>query len=435
MALLRGKIWYRSCCGSDNKTYLEMSAKARIINLIINQKVILETAMDELKRLTVDDILVGERLPWDVMDKYGRLLLSEGSVIDHQDHAREMIEKGIYIEKCLYTKLPSFRKYATLSKQDADLQFLNNESPSALHSINLAVKRLDVLLRNIQKFPDARNNILEIVKLIRFAIHLSEDLALACLQLSHDSGSYSVRHCVDTAILAIIVAKSMDKSIQEIQDIAAAALTMNISMLDLQERLQLKKEALTEKDKAAIHNHPLTSIELLYDAGIEDAEWLKYVLLHHEHEDGTGYPVGNIKGEIPQNAKILSLADGFCARISSRGYRRSTLPSVALRDIFFDNVAQVDATLGAYFIRVLGLYPPGTFVKLQNKEIAIISQRGATHSSSFAHSLVKANGELFTVPVKRDTSLDLYKIVEAILPVEASVHVNLQQIWGTIAAQ
>lgn len=390
--------------------------------------------MEELKRLTIDDILVGERLPWDVMDRDRRLLLSEGSVIQHQDHAQEMIDKGMYIEKCLYTKLPSFKKSAVLSKQDADLLYLNNGSPSALHSINLAVKRLDVLLRNIQKFPDARNNILEIVKLIRFAIHLSEDLALACLQLSHEAGSYSVRHCVDTAILAIIVAKSLGKPIEEIQIIAAAALTMNISMLDLQERLQLKKEALTEKDKLAIHNHPLTSIELLYDAGIEDAEWLNYVLLHHEREDGSGYPVGNLKSEIPQNAKILALADGFCARISSRGYRKSTLPSVALRNIFIENVNQVDATLGAYFVKALGLYPPGTFVILQNKETAIISQRGATHSSCIAHSLVKANGELFAEPVKRDTSLDLYKIVEAILPIEASVHVNLQLIWGSIAA-
>lgn len=390
--------------------------------------------MEELKRLTIDDIEIGDRLPWDILDKDRRLLLSEGSVIEQLEHAKEMVEKGMYIEKCLYTKLPSFKKGAASSKPDADLQFLNNETPSALHSINLAVKRLDVLLRNIQKFPEARNNIIEIIKLIRFAIHLSEDLSLASMQLSHESGSYVVRHCVDTAILSIIVAKSMNKSPQEIQDIAAAALTMNISMLELQERLQLKKEALTESDKAAIHKHPISAIEILYDAGIEDSEWLKYVLLHHEHEDGTGYPVGNVKGEIPQNAKILALADGFCARITSRGYRKSTLPSVALRDIFIDNVAQVDATLGAYFVKVLGLYPPGTFVTLKNKETAIISQRGATHSSCIAHALVKANGELLGEPMRRDTSLDMYKIVEAILPVEASVHVNLQKIWGSIAA-
>jgi HD-GYP domain-containing protein (c-di-GMP phosphodiesterase class II) len=226
----------------------------------------------------------------------------------------------------------------------------------------------------------------------------------------------------------------MNKSAQEIQDIAAAALTMNISMMELQEKLQGKKEAISDKERASIHNHPIDSIDILYEAGIEDSEWLLYVLLHHEHEDGSGYPVGNVKGEIPQNAKILSLADGFCARVSSRGYRKSTLPSVALRDIFIENKAQVDPTLASYFIKVLGLYPPGTFVHLKNKDIAIISHRGADHSSCIAHSLVKANGELYAAPIKRDTSLDPYKIVEAIYPVEADVHVNLQLIWGPLAS-
>jgi HD-GYP domain-containing protein (c-di-GMP phosphodiesterase class II) len=253
------------------------------------------------------------------------------------------------------------------------------------------------------------------------------------MQLIHKTGSYAVRHCVDTAILAMIVAKTMNKSEQEIQDIAAAALTMNISMIELQDKLQLQKLAISDADKAAIHNHPIAAIDALYEAGIEDTDWLMYVLLHHEHEDGTGYPVGNLKSEIPQNAKILTLADGFCARISSRGYRKSTLPSTALRNIFIENGARVDATLGAYFIKVLGLYPPGTFVQLQNKEIAIISYRGATHSNCMAHSLVKPNGELFVAPMKRDTSVDPYKIAEAMLPIDASVHVNLQLIWGPLA--
>ncbi len=390
--------------------------------------------MIDLHRLAIDDIVIGERLPWDIKDSYGRLLLSEGSVIDNLAHAKEMIATGMYIEETLYTKLPTYTKNTSAIKPDTDSLSVKTEIVPVLYSINLAVKRLDVLLKNIKKFPEARKNILEIVKIIGSAIHLSEDLALASIQLNHESGSYAVRHCVDTAILAMIVAKTMSKSEQEIQDVAAAALTMNISMIDIQEKLQNQKEVLTDADKAAIHNHPISSIDALFEAGIEDTEWLMYILLHHEHEDGSGYPVGTVKGEIPQNAKILSLADGFCARISSRGYRKSTLPSVALRDIFIANGAQVDATLGAYFIKVLGLYPPGTFVNLNNKEIAIVSQRGATHSSCVAFSLVRPSGELYSSPIKRDTSVDAYKIIEAIHPIDAAVHVNLQQIWGPLAS-
>jgi HD-GYP domain-containing protein (c-di-GMP phosphodiesterase class II) len=386
--------------------------------------------MNDLHKLTIDDIEVGERLPWSILDKYGRLMLEEGGIINNVAQAKDLVAAGIYIEETLYTKLPSYKKN-TAAIPAATSQ--PGEIIPVLFNINQAVLRLDALLKNIKKFPDARKNILEIFKLILSATQQSEDLALASVQLNHQSGSYGVRHCVDTAILAIIVARTMNKSGQEIQDIAAAALTMNISMTALQERLQTQKEELTEADKAAIHNHPIDSIDVLFEAGIEDPEWLKYVLLHHEHEDGTGYPVGTVSGEIPQNAKILSLADGFCARISSRGYRRSTLPSVALRDIFIENSAHADATLASYFVKVLGLYPPGTFVMLKNKEVAVISHRGSTPTNCTAYSLVKPSGELFSNPIKRDTASEVYRIDEAIYPTDAAVRVNLQQIWGPIA--
>jgi response regulator RpfG family c-di-GMP phosphodiesterase len=369
------------------------------------------------------------------MDSFGRLLFKQGAVIQTQAHAIDMIERGMYIEEELYTKLPQYDKNRSSSgrkKQEAP-DILKNEAPSVIYSINLAVKRLSVLLKNIKKFPDARANLLEIVKIIRFAVNLNENLALANIQLNHLSGAYPVRHCVDTAILAIMVAESMNKTEQEIQDIAAAAITMNISMIELQEKLQVNKGEISDTNKTAIRNHPIASIDLLYEAGIEDTDWLNYVLLHHEHEDGSGYPVGNVKSEIPQNAKILTLADGFCARISARGYRRSNLPSVALRDIFLDNKAHADPTLAAYFIKVLGLYPPGTFVQLKNSEIAVISQRATDSSPCIASALVKPNGELYVNPVKRDTSVDPYTIMEAKFPDKASVQANLQQIWGSLA--
>ncbi len=384
--------------------------------------------MDNLHILNIDDINPGESLAWDIMDSFGRVLMRQGAVIQTQTRATELVESGIYIEKRLYIKL------ATVDKNLEPPLSLKDKSPSVFSAINLAVNRLDVLLKKINKFPDARENILETVKIIQFAVHLNEDLALASIQLNHVLGDYAVRHCVDTAILAIMIAKAMNKTDQEIQDIAAAALTMNISMLELQRKLQESREDVSNADKTAIHNHPIASIEILYEAGIEDAEWLRYVLLHHEHEDGSGYPVGNLKAEIPQNAKIIAHADGYCARISARGYRKSILPNIALRDIFIENKAHADATLATYFIKVLGLYPPSTFVRLKNNEIAIISQRATKNTPCMATALVKPHGELYTNLIRRDTSVEPYTIVEAISPEQASVRINPQQIWGPLAS-
>lgn len=377
------------------------------------------------KRVKTTDIVVGQRLPWDVMDSTGYLLLRKGYIIETLSQVEALVKRGIFIEVSAAG--------ATGNPASAATPQPPPEPPSSLRSINLAIKRMDMILHALPNLPDARAKIMEVIKTLTFAVHLNPDLALASILLNQSAGIYSVRHGVDTAILAMLVAQAMQKSEGEITQIVAAALTMNVSKLSLHEKLQHKTEPLTQEEKDIIHSHPHKGIEILHEAGIEDSDWMSYILLHHEHEDGTGYPVGKMKHEIPHNAKILTLADGFCARITSRGYRKHFLPNVALRDIFIENGAKVDAMLGAYFINVLGLYPPGTFVKLKNKEIAIVSHRGTGPTSVYAHSLVNGNGEVRAAPIKRDTGSDPYTIVEGMLPSQASVHVSMQMIWGTSA--
>lgn len=380
--------------------------------------------MGNQRRIGLKDIVVGRPLPWDVMDSTGHLLLRKGFIIEKQTQAEALVARGMYIDN---THAESTRSAVTPPPA-------KNEPPSVLRTINLVVRRLGAVLRDFRQLPDAREKILEVVKMTHYALRLNEDLALACILLNQSSGPYSVRHCVDTAILATLVAQAMNKSEQEIQDIGAAALTMNIAMLGMHEKLQGKQEPLSTEEREYIHSHPELAIDILRNAGIEDANWLLYVLQHHEHEDGTGYPTGVMKDEISQNAKILSLADGFCARISARGYRKSTLPNIALRDIFIENGAKVEPLLGAYFIKVLSLYPPGTFVRLNNEEIAVISQRGAGPTASVAYSLVNTNGEVIGTPIKRDTNSESFNIKEALHPTRASAHFNLQQVWGPLAS-
>ena len=61
-------------------------------------------------------------------------------------------------------------------------------------------------------------------------------------------------------------------------------------------------------------------------AGVSDEQWLACVLQHHETDDGSGYPEGRSNGEVALNAKLIGLADRYCACVSARNYRRSMAP-------------------------------------------------------------------------------------------------------------
>jgi HD-GYP domain-containing protein (c-di-GMP phosphodiesterase class II) len=304
------------------------------------------------------------------------------------------------------------------------------QTPSVLHLINQAHKRLEYLLFNLNSEPDAQIRILEVARTLVLAADLNPDVALACILLNQHEGSYAVRHCIDSAIVALLVARALEKGPNESLTIMAAALTMNIGMLRSQEQLQCRLNAISDQEVMLIHSHPQESVKLLKQAGIDDADWLSYVLLHHENEDGSGYPYGKTGTEIPLDAKIISLADRYCARISSRSYRKSLLPNEALSDILLADHECVDPMLTACFIRVLGIYPIGTLVRLENGEIGVVVGKGDNATTPTVYALIGTHGLSLSTPIRRNTANEHYAILEMLSEEQVGIRFSMQQLWG-----
>lgn len=377
----------------------------------------------EQRRISMNDLVIGRPLPWDVYDLQHQLLLSRGHVIDCAQQIESLVERGLFIDGG-----------PAAQKTSGAPPVKQQEHPSALRFVNLAAKRLQRLLFGLQHETDAQAKILEVVKVLTYAVDVNADVALACILLNQDSADYSVRHSLDTAIVVLEVGRTLKKPPQEIQSMMAAALTMNVGMLSHQEHMQNKGDALSPDELAIIRNHPVEGVAMLEQAGITDQEWLSYVLHHHENEDGSGYPFGKSKQEIPENAKIIAIADRYCARISARSYRKSLLPNAALRDMLLANKDTIDPMLASTYIKALGVYSTGTYVRLQNGEIGVVTGKGNSTTTPFVHALIGPRGAPLAFPIKRDTSKSLHAIHEVLHEEQASVRFSMQQLWGDDAA-
>jgi HD-GYP domain-containing protein (c-di-GMP phosphodiesterase class II) len=354
--------------------------------------------MDQ-KQLTMTDFLIGQPLPWDVYADGDKLLLSRGQIIQSKQQLEVLLERGLYIDRG--------------AAERAEQAKARNERPvpkkaeirSGLNLINMVHKRLERLLYNFANEPDAQDKILEVAKVITNAVDINSDIALASILLNQNAANYAVRHCVDTAIVALVVARAMKKTPDEINTIMAAALTMNVGMLH---QLEVKQEPLTEKETEIIRNHPQESVNLLRKAGITQAEWLSYVLLHHENEDGSGYPGQKGGTDIPQNARILAMADRYCAAVVHRKYRKTLMPNASMRDVLLAGGKPSDPMLAAYFIKELGTYPPGAFIGPRNAGLSI--------------------------PLQRDTGKKAFAIREPVSSEQITLRFSMQQLWGEQAA-
>ncbi len=373
-------------------------------------------------RIGLADIALGQPLQWDVRDATGHLLLKRGQVIQTAQQIEALIARGLFIQR------------VTASANAHPTAAVVPEIRSVLHMINSAGKQLERVLFNLQNETDATQRLLAVAGEITTATHANHDIAIASILLNQDAGGYPVRHCIDSAIVSVLVAERLRLPADQVSLIAAAALSMNVGMLREQAHFHTKAGPLNDNERLVVRSHPEKSVALLQHAGVTDQIWLDAVLQHHESQDGSGYPAGKSGGDISQGAKIISLADRYCARVSARTYRAPMLPNAALRDFLVADKKNIDQGLAALFVHVLGIYPCGTFVRLADGETGVVTSKGESTTTPFVHAILGPRGAPLAFPIKRDTAKPLHAIREVLASAAVSMPVSMHKIWGKEAA-
>lgn len=363
-----------------------------------------------IRRITQSDIVVGQPLPWDIFSTpyASRPLMEKGLVVGQGQLDGWLAAGGLYAE--------------------------TGAAASILQTLNGLNRRLELTLMALRDHGNADTELRAIARELIDCIEHEREIVLAAIFLNQIVGSYAVRHCTETAIVAALIACDMGKTREETLIITAAALTMNVGMVRQAELFQGKDSALSHEERALVRRHPVDSVDLLRWAGVRDEEWLNLVLLHHENDDGSGYPEGRLGHEISQNAKLVSLADRYCAYVSARNYRRSLLPPEALAKLCEEGEGPVDPALSGYFDHLLGAYPPGTLVRLANGETGVVSGRNDGQGGIAVHVLRGTDGMSLPEPALRSSAAPGCAIESALHEDQARLRFTMQQIWGERAS-
>jgi hypothetical protein len=93
-----------------------------------------------------------------------------------------------------------------------------------------------------------------------------------------------------------------------------------------------KSGKLTDDEYAAVQLHPMRGLDIVRDIGFLD-EALAGIMHHHERIDGRGYPMGLAGDEIPEFARVLSVADAFDAMTSTRSYSHARPVADAIAEL------------------------------------------------------------------------------------------------------
>jgi len=151
--------------------------------------------------------------------------------------------------------------------------------------------------------------------------------------------------------LVAMIGQEMRLDEKQIESLKYASLLHDAGKVDIPPEILTKTTKLTPREYKIIKRHPLKGAEMLRHLQILRPA-IPIIMHHHERYNGTGYPSKLKKGQIPQGARIMAVADAFEAMVYGRPYReRMDIPS-ALKEIKNKSDTQFDPKVVEAFLKV-----------------------------------------------------------------------------------
>ena len=245
---------------------------------------------------------------------------------------------------------------------------------------------------------------------------------------------YSASHALVCGTLCHIMAQELQLPPRERDSLVRAALTMNIGMTRLQDELAEQRERPTAAQQEAIRSHPEESLMLLQRLHITDPLWLDVVGQHH----ATMTDRIPLAAQAPEDrlTRVLGTIDRYAAMISPRKSRAGRSATDSVRAIVGQEIEQHDE-VSYTLVRSIGLCPPGTFVKLDNGDTAIVLRRSEKANHPLVASLLDRAGHHHAQPSLYQTATGKPRIQSALARSAVSLELNHRTMMrlGQYAAQ
>lgn len=189
--------------------------------------------------------------------------------------------------------------------------------------------------------------------------------------LSEGMGDRASMHPVNVTIISLLLGRATGMSEAELMDLGMAAFLHDIGKTRLPDRVRWLQENFSPAEYKTYQEHVALSIQMGKDMGVSDPA-LQAIAQHHEMMDASGFPA-RLKGEsLTRAAKILALVNRYENLCNPSRPAAAITPHEALSLMFAQFKARFDGVTLSAFIRMMGVYPPGSVVQLLDDRFALV---------------------------------------------------------------
>ena len=295
---------------------------------------------------------------------------------------------------------------------------------------------LGIILSSPASIQEFEKRVWQYDRWMRTLLERDTDIGLYLLfQLASNSPvGYSASHALVCAVLCHLIAVDLKLPQSERDSLVHAALTMNIAMTALQDQLASQIEKPTPEQQTAIRAHAIKGAMMIANMGVLDELWLDTIRYHHDENADRG-ELQDIE-PVKRLARILHVVDRYAAMISPRKSREGRTATDSARSIISIAGERSDE-VGLALVRAVGLCPPGTYVRLDSKEVAVVMRRSNQPNLPFVAIILNDAGMLMNPPRLHRTANGSPGIKSALPATAVRDHLNHHLILqlGIYAAQ
>ena len=227
----------------------------------------------------------------------------------------------------------------------------------------------------VQKLPtrplEALSEADTLIGTLTEALLATEDLVLHLVGDSRDNEDIYL-HGLNVSVLAMMVGKAHGMDAKQVHQLGMAGLLHDVGKLKLPRQVFTPGNIPEQKRKHLIEKHPEYSLEFMRLVPDIDEEIMTMVAQHHEYADGSGYPGGLKADKLHPLTLAIALVNFYDNLCHPSNDRKAMPPSVALSYIFKKRKYLFDARDVAQLVKTLGVYPPGTVVRLSDEQIGMV---------------------------------------------------------------
>jgi putative nucleotidyltransferase with HDIG domain len=199
-----------------------------------------------------------------------------------------------------------------------------------------------------------------------------------CIRLLSDSaGDKASAHAMNVTVISMLMGRSFGFNEADMLDLGVGAMLHDMGKLDLPERMRNREEHFSRSEASFYEEHVAYGVAQGKKMGLTPGA-LAIIAQHHEHADGSGFPAQLSADRTTVGGRIVALVNRYDNLCNPNLSVRAVTPHEAVSLLFAQGKDKFDTAILSCFIKMMGVYPPGSTVQLTNDRYGLVVGVNAT---------------------------------------------------------